>query len=220
MKRVLSSSTPRWVVLVLLAASVVGLCGHVSTEVTDADATAIRTIVGPLPARNGTFERDLYIIRSVQYAVLSAAPHGDGIPFGRTREPADLLVAGTGMCYDRSRAIEKALRLSGFEARHVFLWRRGHGSHAASDVLTVDGWVRVDSNEAWVSVDGPPPNPIHGGIAIIGLYSQHGQFYPPFAPIPDVSWRELVGNVVGLVRQPHEPEVKDEHHQARRVWQR
>ena len=77
----------------------------------------------------------------------------------------------------------------------MFLWRRGHGSHAVSDVLTVDGWVRVDSNEAWVSVDGPPPSPIYDGVTIVGLYSQHGRFYPPFTPIPDVNWRELHRNL-------------------------
>ena len=170
---------------------------NVDAQVTPSDVQAIRAIVGDHQPRDGTQARDLAIIRHVQRAVLDVAPLDTGIPYNQPREPADLLRSGAGLCYDRSRTIEKALRHAGFATRHVFLWRRGYGSHAVSDVLTVDGWLRVDSNEAWVSVDGPPPNPIYGGLAIIGLYSQHGRFYAPFTPIPDVNWRELVGGGVG-----------------------
>ena len=113
-----------WAGAVLLTFLFLTLWQHnVSTVVSEADANAIRAIVGPLPTRNGTLDRDLFIVRAVQYAVLSAAPRDVGIPFGQSREPADLLAAGTGSCYDRSRSIEKGLRLAGFRARHVFLWR-------------------------------------------------------------------------------------------------
>lgn len=198
-----------WTVAVLLTCLFVTLWQHaVSTVVTEADARAIRAMVGPLPTRNGTLDRDLFIVRAVQHAVLSAAPRDVGIPFGQSREPADLLVAGTGLCYDRSRSIEKALRLAGFKARHVFLWRAGEGSHAVTEALTVGGWLVVDSNEPWVSLDAgapvglrelgeatiDPPHPVYGGIAIVGLYSKHGRFYPPFTPIPDVSWWEVLAS--------------------------
>ena len=198
-----------WAVAVLVACSVVTLWQHdVSTVVTEADAKAIRAIVGTLPTRNGTLDRDVFIVRAVQHAVLSAAPRDIGIPLGQSREPADLLAARAGLCYDRSRTIEKALRLAGFDVRHVFMWRAGDGSHAVSEALTADGWLVVDSNEPWVSLVAgrpvalgefaeagiDPPHGSYGGFAIAGLYSKHGQFYPPFTPIPDVSWRELLAS--------------------------
>ena len=27
---------------------------------------------------------------------------------------------------------------------------------------------------------------------VFGLYSRHGQYFPPFMPFPDVNWRDLV----------------------------
>lgn len=199
-----------WAVAILIACPVVTLWQHdVSTAVTEADAKAIRAIVGPLPTRNGTLDRDVFIVRAVQHAVQSAAPRDVGIPLGQSREPADLLAAGAGLCYDRSRSIEKALRLAGFKARHVFMWSAGEGSHAVSEVLTVGGWLVVDSNAPWIAMHAgrpiglgelaeasvDPPHPAYAGFAIIGLYSKHGRFYPPFTPIPDLSWRELLSSV-------------------------
>ena len=29
-------------------------------------------------------------------------------------------------------------------------------------------------------------------VYLPGLYSRHGQFYPPFTPIPDVNWRDFI----------------------------
>lgn len=32
---------------------------------------------------------------------------------------------------------------------------------------------------------------------VIGLYSRHGRFYPPYTPFPDVNWRDFAANFVG-----------------------
>lgn len=69
------------------------------------------------------------------------------------------------MCYDRSRTLDKALTYMGFKARYVFLLyrkdfplfetliRRGHPSHAVTEVKTSRGWLYVDSNQAWIAVN-------------------------------------------------------------------
>jgi hypothetical protein len=43
-----------------------------------------------------------------------------------------------------------------------------------------------------------PINPIFRSdfTYVIGLFSRHGRFYPPFTPIPDVNWRQIVYNLV------------------------
>jgi len=33
--------------------------------------------------------------------------------------------------------------------------------------------------------------------SLIGVYSRHGQFYPPFTPIPDINWIEFAANLSG-----------------------
>ena len=93
------------------------------------------------------------------------------------REPANLLRAGSALCYDRSRTIEKALALAGFDTRYVFLLNtRPFGAmfgllkpsvsastthsttHAVIEVETVAGWLVVDSTSPWLSLasDGRP----------------------------------------------------------------
>jgi hypothetical protein len=89
-------------------------------------------------------------------------------------------------------------------------------------VRTAKGWLVVDSNREWVSVDnlGDPVSlsSIHSeGIAatiwdanqtndlapifadrfvfVYGLYSRHGYFFPPFLPVPDVHWDDVLHNV-------------------------
>jgi arylamine N-acetyltransferase len=105
-------------------------------------------------------------IISVQHAVLDVAPRNEGLPFGQQREPKELYEAKTGLCFDRSRVIEKILRYSGFHTRHVFMLTKletgsaikaimtvGATSHAVTEVLTKNGWLVVDSNARWVSTD-------------------------------------------------------------------
>jgi hypothetical protein len=121
--------------------------------------------VGSLP-ENPTYRNELDFIISVQRSVLNIAPRNDGLPFGQKRELKELYEAKTGLCYDRSRVIEKILRYSGFKTRHVSLYSKekavfaiklfitpGVSSHAVTEVLTKNGWLIVDSNAPWVSTD-------------------------------------------------------------------
>jgi hypothetical protein len=121
--------------------------------------------VRSLPEKS-TYENEVDFITSVQHAVLKVAPGNEGIPFGQQREPKELYEAKTGLCFDRSRVIEKIFRYSGFEARHVFMLSKEHtgswikavittgvSSHAVTEVLTSKGWLIVDSNAQWVSTD-------------------------------------------------------------------
>jgi hypothetical protein len=121
--------------------------------------------VVPLP-ENPTYRDELSFIISVQRSVLNIAPRNDGLPFGQKREPKELYAAKTGLCFDRSRVIEKIFRYSGFETRHVSIYSKektdsaikslitpGVSSHAVTEVLTKNGWLIVDSNAPWVSTD-------------------------------------------------------------------
>ena len=190
--------------------------------------------VRSLPEKS-TFEDEIDFIKSVQHAVLNVAPNNEGIPLGQQREPKELYEAKTGLCFDRSRVIEKVLRYSGFDARHVFIvsiaetgsaikaiMTVGASSHAVTEVFTKNGWLVVDSNAHWVSMDAEgrpisiekvkysvehsvpirwglkPPSPIYEEpfIFVYGMYSRHGYFYPPYNSIPDVNYGELLRNVM------------------------
>ena len=95
-------------------------------------------------------------------------------------------------------------------------------SHAVTEVETSRGWLLVGSNARWISLDSgsrpwsaaelkrvvdfqlslpewsPKSHAAMNGlfsksfVYLPGLYSRHGQFYPPFTPIPDVNWRDFV----------------------------
>jgi hypothetical protein len=186
----------------------------------------------PLPPKPPERYADqLQLIRLVQDFVLNEAPAMTPIPFGQSREPDALFAAKSGHCADRSRAIEKTLRLMGLPVRHVFLLIRradesylqplltsGRDSHAVTEVLTEKGWLIVDSNDRWLTLDkaGMPvsatmlerhaysnaewaelaPNEIYFTkvTAIYGLYARHGTFFPPYNALPDINLSELVQN--------------------------
>ncbi len=190
--------------------------------------------VAPLP-ENPTYKNQLSFIISIPRSVLNMAPRNDGLPFAQKREPKELYAAKTGLCYDRSRVIEKILRYSGFETRHVSIYSKektdstikslitpGVSSHAITEVLTKNGWLIVDSNAPWVSIDTnsqplsidniqlhiensvhikwdkEPPTSIYVKpfIFVFGLYSRHGNFYPPYNFIPDINYGEFVQNAL------------------------
>ena len=121
--------------------------------------------VRPL-SNNPTYQDELKFIVSIQRSVLDIAPGNSGLPFGQKREVKELYEAKSGLCYDRSRVIEKLLRFSGFETRHISMYSKaetgsaikslmtpGVPSHAVTEVLTKNGWLVVDSNSVWVSTD-------------------------------------------------------------------
>lgn len=191
--------------------------------------------ITPLPA-SPAYTDELDFIVAVQRSVLRVAPQNKGLPYGQKREPKELYEARRGLCYDRSRVIEKILRYSGLEARHVFILPKGKkdssiksvltapGSltHAATEVSTQKGWLVVDSNAPWVSLDSngqpvsiktiqssledsvainwgrTPPAAIYDSpfAFVYGLYSRRGDFYPPYNFIPDIHYGELIQNVL------------------------
>ena len=190
--------------------------------------------VVPLP-ENPTYRDELSFIISTQRSVLNIAPRNDGLPFGQKRDPKELYVAKTGLCYDRSRVIEKIFRYSGFETRHVSIYSKektdsaikslitpGVSSHAVTEVLTKNGWLIVDSNAPWVSMDTnnqpvsidkiqlsiensvhikwdkEPPTSIYAKpfTFVFGLYSRHGYFYPPYNFVPDINYGEIIQNAL------------------------
>ena len=93
-------------------------------------------------------------------------------------------------------------------------------SHAALEVLTKKGWLVVDTNSPWVAIDvhnnplsikkiqqsvdnsvyiewkKPPLDDIYikSFVAVYGLYSRHGKFYPPYNFIPDINYGEFIQN--------------------------
>lgn len=154
--------------LVITVASVT----NVSTAVDADDVRVFEESLGLTPAdhRPPSFEREVALIREVQAAVLAAAPINRGIPEFESREPATLIRLGYGLCYDRSRTIDKALAFVGFEPRHVYvlygqgrpLWRAlltyRQPSHAVTEVRTSRGWMVVDSNSPWIALtrEGEP----------------------------------------------------------------
>jgi hypothetical protein len=161
--------------LAVFSGFVLALCGaalalhDVPTAPTQDDRAALATIApgGALtePSTPRSFDAEIAIIRAIQDGVLKAAPLNDGIPLGQPREPKDLIAEGHGLCFDRSRAIEKALTLAGIENRHAFVYAHDGGldaalalfepnvpSHAVTEALTRKGWILIDSNARWIGL--------------------------------------------------------------------
>lgn len=189
-----------------------------------------------IDAANADYETQIRMVLAVQDAVLKAAPGSIGIPLNHEREPKNLLAAKSGLCFDRSRTIEKVLRYLGIETRHVAVYETtgrtvfaalttpDNASHALTEARTQRGWILIDSNLRWIGLD-PQRNPVsvaalsamanrNGPWAgevkdriswifkrdftyILGLYSRHGRFYPPYSPVPDMNLRELAQNITG-----------------------
>ncbi|HLA90402.1 MAG TPA: hypothetical protein VJL28_08240 [Gemmatimonadaceae bacterium] len=90
---------------------------------------------------------------------------------------------------------------------------KGLASHALVDVQTEQGWMSVGTNVAFLGITtngdivasarvkkrsnmqwaySPPSDlPSQANIAIYGLWSRHGRFFPPYLPLPDISWRDF-----------------------------
>ncbi len=163
------------------AALIAGAAAHeVDTAVTDEDrvyGARILAQAGYAAAAieqdiHGSFEAQVDTILAVQDAVLQATPEETGLPQGQPREPKDVFIAGQGLCFDRSRAIEKILSSLGFETRHIAIYSTaelgrlralvtpGTASHALTEVRTARGWILVDSNARWIGLG--PDGAVHG----------------------------------------------------------
>jgi hypothetical protein len=154
--------------------------------------------------------------------VIEKFPAGEGIPLFEEREPTNLNSYRRGLCYDRARYLDKLLQFKGFETRHVYLlyrtgkgfvasmFSKGHPSHAVTQVLTVRGWLTVDSNSSYLALgeDGNPlsmeqltdinpdlPESFRREFwPIIGLYSRSGAHYKPYLPVPEVNLSDFLAN--------------------------
>lgn len=211
----------------------------VPTSLTPDDVEVARGVLGPLglspvddPLTTWSYDRQLSHIRTVEHTLIHLTPNNDPIPLGQAREPRDLLAFGGGLCYDRSRTIEKLLRYLGFATRHASIYAMPPGtsalhslmtpgidSHAVTEVKTSRGWLIVSSVDNWVSEDsgGQPislarmQEDASQGVGkrmfrdgapsfilaapftyVIGLYSRHGRFYPPYDSVPNISLREAL----------------------------
>lgn len=227
------------IVLVAAVSLLAVLAFHnVSTDVTSEDETYAALILkqagyDPVQLRSlgrGDFEGEVKAILAIQDAVLTAAPKNKTLPLGTPREPKDVYEHKYGLCFDRSRAIEKVAQWLGFETRHLSaysvversaflaLLTPQTPSHAVSEVKTKKGWMVVDSNSRWIGLDADrnavsladipksgvtwakdAPDPINAiferpFVHIRGLYSRHGHFYPPYTPVPDYNFGQLLSN--------------------------
>jgi hypothetical protein len=103
-----------------------------------------------------------------------------------------------------------------FHAFIKVITSRSVASHATTEVRTLKGWLIVDSNNKWISknlkgeavsfknIEGQQwmvepdaslaPFYTNKSTVVYGIYSRHGQFYPPFNKIPDYNIRELFYN--------------------------
>ncbi|MBN2029733.1 hypothetical protein JW824_05755 [bacterium] len=161
--------------LVLLSISIVIFCvavilGYhaVDNSLTEEDIHYIQIYLSSVESlpEDTSYREELDYFISVQQSVLNIAPNNDEIPPGQKREPKDLYEAKTGWSFDKSRVIEKILRYSGFETRHISIYsteKTGSvikslitseiSSHAVTEVLTKKGWLVVDSTAPWISTD-------------------------------------------------------------------
>jgi len=229
--------------MVAVALPLLGWWHHVPSDVSVTDVKFIRLILSDngyedLPrVAAASFKEEISVITAVQNAVLAHAPINIGLSMKKPREPEYLYKARKGLCYDRSRVIEKTLTLMGFETRHVAIFstaKTGSAltsllgpdtpSHAVSEVRTSKGWLVIDPNARWIALTGDGVPMSTGELAVtapaggtqtwtpqnrsrinsifsepftylIGLYSRHGQFYPPYTPVPDVNYGQLLQNL-------------------------
>ncbi len=115
-----------------------------------------------------TYDEEIHFLQKVQDSIILIYKYGEGIPLNSEREPKDLFEKKEGLCFDRSRVIEKICISMGFETRHVFLildtleqksnigiFFRSENviTHAVSEIKTQKGWLAVGSNFPWIALD-------------------------------------------------------------------
>ncbi len=201
----------------------------VDNQITFEDEQAIQSLDVNEQCINslGNYEKELKCLKMIQAAVqdidrIIKCP----IP-SDTVEPNEFLKRNYGCCVDRARYIEKAARFYGYDTRHIFMIHHkifsfitnflplGQGSHAASEILTTNGWLGVDSNEPFILIgkDNLPftfrdainikeqfPNMTPKEFykinltVIYGLYSRRGNFHGKNFPGPEFVLKELKWN--------------------------
>lgn len=196
---------------------------NVSTELTADDRNAFRMLgIRDTSFQKKTYDEEIVEIKKIQALVFEKiGVSSNGIPEFENREPLDLIKVGQGLCFDRSRMLDKVYKYLGYETRHVYilffdkknpflaLLTYQQPSHAATEVKTSRGWVMVDSLEHFVALDkySQPLMADHlweqkleslpqyfqvRYFAIRGMYSRKGFFYPPPLPFPDFNWPDFL----------------------------
>ncbi|TYZ06766.1 hypothetical protein FY528_17035 [Hymenobacter lutimineralis] len=143
---------------------------NVEKKVTQEDQRYISFLLKDTPATRAdamSYEQQLVFLHAAQLSILSHSTTGIPIPYNQAREPKNLFLLNSGICYDRSRVLEKIFMNAGFTTRHVALYAQDPGasalekipllevaSHATTEVLTKRGWLVVDSNNPWLALDG------------------------------------------------------------------
>lgn len=156
--------TKLFALILIISLTSLGFIKNVPINLTSDDINVFESFDFRKPSESLTFEEEIYLIRQAQKKIFRQAPFGRGIPDYQPREITDLLEFGSGLCYDRSRSLDKLYLYLGFESRHVFLlfkqdrsffraiFRKQHGSHAVTEVKTSRGWLYVDSNIPWLAI--------------------------------------------------------------------
>lgn len=158
----------RWILtsaaLLVSAFVTLAIYTNVPTAVSNEDKEVFESLNLKSPQGSMLFEQEIALIQKVQSEVFKRAPLGEGIPYYESREPADLMRFGQGLCFDRSRTLDKAFSYLGLPSRHVYLLYRenkyfltallhyGQSSHAVTEVKTSRGWMFVDSNTKWIAL--------------------------------------------------------------------
>lgn len=205
----------------LLTYAFLVILSNVQTKVTNEDILAFESEGFFATNKPSLYKDQLKLIADIQSKVLDKFPIGGGIPLLNEREPVNLNQIRRGLCFDRSRYLDKLYKYYGFETRHVYILydtgktffesilTRGHPSHAITQVLTSRGWLVVDSNEKYLAVDYHE-DPISleqlqvGGVSdgafrekfwpIIGLYSRNGMLYKPYLLVPELNLVDFIAN--------------------------
>jgi hypothetical protein len=138
---------------------------NVPTNLEAADVAVFQNDLNFTPLQHPkTFADEITAIKTIQHRVFAVAPVGAGIPEFEPREPSDLMKKREGLCFDRSRTLDKAFDYIGLPARHVYLLYRqdrgfwsamfhyGQASHAITEVKTSKGWMFIDSNTEWIAL--------------------------------------------------------------------
>ena len=161
-----------FMILLILTVTVLIIINNVSNKITEEDKSVFKSLGFIKSSKTLSFEEELSLIKEVQFDIFKRSPVGQGIPEDESREPADLIKAQQGLCYDRSRTYDKVFQYLGFETRHVYIlykqnkpfysaiFHYGQQSHAVTEVKTTKGWMMIDSNTPWVAVTklGEPIN--------------------------------------------------------------
>jgi hypothetical protein len=136
----------------------------VEVEPTQEDVAVFRDFVDPKLIDQSSFDAEVRTIREIQGKVIRTIVFEPRDRYGESHEPKHVLSLRLGQCFDRARAIEKFLRIVGFETRHVsiydtegrsslnLLYKSHLPSHALTEVRTSRGWMAVGTGFEWVGL--------------------------------------------------------------------